>query len=383
MKIAIISTLFQKEEQMNSGYYPLLYDIVRKLSENIDITVFSSGWPKHPQKDIINNINVIRTASCGRSIGGLEFWPMCLHLRNILKKNYDIINGFGNDASILYYLLNKLNSKKTKITSSMSIICGWQSAVPYKLSLNSQLKMKAMGLYDGISIKNSDKIIALSNFAKNEILNSYHTSPEKIDIISPGIDTEIFKPAKVENSKYDNKTIIFYVGGTGYRKGYDILIAAYAELKKKYKDILLIISGSYSLERIQSTTKSTGLDIKKDIIFLGNVPHNKISYYFNLCDIYVHPSYHETFGVALLEAMACKKPVIACNTTAIPEALGNAGIYIKPGSVNDLTSKISSLIENPELRKKLGSRGRKRVLKNYTIDNTVNSYLRFYKHYDT
>lgn len=379
MKIALISSLFKHENDMNIGYYPLLYNIAKKLSENIDTTVFSGGWPKYPKKDRIDNINVIRTCSYDAPFE-LKDWFICTHLKTLLKEDYNIINGFGNDASVLYYILNKLNKNKIKITSSMSIIRGWERTIPFpdKLLKNSWLRMKTQEFYDNLSIKNSNKIIALSNFAKNEILSIYPINPDNIEVIYPGIDTNIFKPTQVE-SPYSDKLILFFAGGTGFRKGSDTIIASYIELKKKYRNLLLIISGTDELQRFEPMLKKANMHIGKDIILLGNINHIKMAYYFNLCDIYLHPSYHETFGVALIEAMACKKPVVGCNSTAIPEVVKNAGLLIKPGSIKDLTSQISYLIENPKLRKTLGNKGIKRVFKNYTLEQTINNYLKLYR----
>jgi glycosyltransferase involved in cell wall biosynthesis len=116
--------------------------------------------------------------------------------------------------------------------------------------------------------------------------------------------------------------------------------------------------------------------------FTGKVPHNKIPMYFNQMDIVVIPSVldSESFGVAAVEASACEKPVVVSNVGGLVEVIqdGVNGLVAEPKNALDLAEKIEVLIENVDLRKKLGKEGRKIALEKYDwnkcLENQINAY---------
>lgn len=109
----------------------------------------------------------------------------------------------------------------------------------------------------------------------------------------------------------------------------------------------------------------------KNIEFLGHI--DDVVQTLSSADILVHPSYHEGFGLSLVEAEMCGLPIIACNVGSIPEIVkdGVNGVLVKPRSVKDLTEAMSLLARNPELRTSMGQAGRQIFLGNFQLDKIV------------
>jgi glycosyltransferase involved in cell wall biosynthesis len=140
----------------------------------------------------------------------------------------------------------------------------------------------------------------------------------------------------------------------------------------------LVGKGTQELELKQLTRK---LNLEKHIKFAGYVDgwSNEITDYYNSADIFVFPSLKEGFGMVLVEAMACGLPVISTNTSAIPEVVGDAGILVEPRNPRVLADAIIRLIEDIGLRKRLGKKGRRRVVEEFTWDIVTDKILGIYE----
>lgn len=114
---------------------------------------------------------------------------------------------------------------------------------------------------------------------------------------------------------------------------------------------------------------------ENNIEFLGYV--NEITEVLLNSDVFVHPTYHEGFGLSLVEAEMCCLPIIASNVGSIPEIVdhGISGILIQPKDVNDLSKAIASMIANPELRLKMGKAGRRIYLNKFNLDKIANEKM--------
>jgi len=170
--------------------------------------------------------------------------------------------------------------------------------------------------------------------------------------------------------------------------GPDILLKAMAKVIKTIPDISLSVAGEGAMTpKLKEMTNKLGLE--KNINFTGFIPNNEIYSFIKRHDIMVMPSVmdSESFGVAVIEAGACGRPVIASRVGGVPEVLVNneTGILVKPRDVDELADAIIRLAQNPELRNNMGKQGYEYVKKNYSwkcsLDKMENLYERLINDY--
>jgi len=172
-------------------------------------------------------------------------------------------------------------------------------------------------------------------------------------MIPNGVNVNLIK--KIEPAKFDKDNIIFFIGNFNERKGIDILIRAFNEVKKSISDSNLFIAGSGEEEsNLKNLVKK--LDLESDIKFLGFVKGDKKFSLIKSANILVLPSVWESLPIAVLEGMACGKPIIASNVGGIPYLVdeGVNGFLVRPGEVKELSDKIIKVLKNKKLQKSMG-----------------------------
>jgi len=224
-------------------------------------------------------------------------------------------------------------------------------------------------------------IVSSFDYARNSYaINKFFRRNEKKFVEIPfGVDSDNFKPQeknenllKKYNFQKDDKIILF-VGGldkSHYFKGVDVLLRAVNKLKieqEKLKTKLLIVGKGNLKPRYEKLARD--LKMENEVIFTGAVPDKDLPNYYHLADIFVLPSItrSEAFGIVLLEAMACGKPCLASNLPGVRTVVDDqkTGFLVEPRNQDDLAKKIKILLENDNLRKKMGEAGRKKVEEKY------------------
>jgi glycosyltransferase involved in cell wall biosynthesis len=199
-----------------------------------------------------------------------------------------------------------------------------------------------------------------------------------------GIDTKVFLPMKYASMFSSNSIVIGTIKTLREQYGIEYLISAYSLLKKKHPElaIKLLIVGSGQLKH-KLIEISNSLNMAEHIHFTGYIPHKEIHKYHNMIDIFVAVSImdEETFGVAVLEASACEKPVVVSSVGGLPEIIidNQTGIIVPPKNPEKTCEAIEKLIFNPNLRATLGKSGRERVKKLYEWDYCVDNMIAIYK----
>lgn len=199
-------------------------------------------------------------------------------------------------------------------------------------------------------------------------------------LIPNGVDLEEFNPKIPPLKKFSNDKInILFVGRIEEKKGLIYLLNAYKILEKKFKNLRLIIIGEGDLKKeCQDYVRENNL---KEVHFEGKKVERKLVVYYNSCDIFCSPAiFGESFGIVLLEAMACGKPVVAFANQGYKELLsGKRGerFLAKPRDYRELAQKLEILIKNPKLRKEMGEWGQKEAQK-YSWSRIADQVLDFY-----
>ncbi len=234
------------------------------------------------------------------------------------------------------------------------------------------------------SIRRADGIICPSEFTRSEILRLFYCKDKKIKVIPHGIDESFLKKPEryfVEEvkSKYSLPSeFLLFVGNIEPRKNLNVLIEAFSNLKNKYKELMLVIVGEKILGFKELEEKIEKMGLSDRIIITGYVKNDELSAFYRLSSVFVFPSIEEGFGIPLLEAMASSVPVVASSFSSIPEIVGDAGILFDPYSPDELTEKISMVLDDKELRKELIEKGKERT-KNFSWIKSAEATLNFYE----
>lgn len=219
-----------------------------------------------------------------------------------------------------------------------------------------------------LDIKRAFKILTISNHSKKDISTSYEILSDKIEITSLAAK-DIFRPLTdlkskkriLENFGIRNK-FIFYLGRIDERKNITMLLKAFV-LLKQVKNIShqLVIAGKEDFlpEKTRADIKSSSYF--KDIIFTDYLSEKYIPIFYNLAEVFAYPSLYEGFGLPCLEAMSCGCPVVAANTSSIPEVVDGAGILVAPNNYEELAWAIYKIISDPITREEFRRKSLKRV----------------------
>jgi len=217
------------------------------------------------------------------------------------------------------------------------------------------------------SIKHAAKIIAISENTKNDLVKLYKADPKNITVIYHGYDTEKFYPARSSKKPAEIEKLgdyIYFIGRLEAKKNVKNLVRAYGDLRED-KSIThkLVLAGraGYQFEEILAEIESLPEDIRKDVILPGYIADEIMPEYLRYAQVFAFPSKFEGFGMPLVEAMACGIPIVASNTTSIPEIVGEAGLLFDPDNVGQIESSLKDVIKSKKIKDELIKKGFERL----------------------
>jgi len=214
----------------------------------------------------------------------------------------------------------------------------------------------------------ADRVITISQHSARDIIDLYEVPKERIAVIHCGVGDEFFPETDLTlirkvKKQYDleNREYILYVGGSDPRKNAVTLLKAYSGLSEIHPQTALVLVGSMQRrsEEIYKVIRSNGLE--RHVMVVGDVTQEALRVLYSQASLFVFPSLYEGFGMPVLEAMACGAPVIASNTSSIPEMSGDAAIFIEPTDVDALAASIRRVLKDREPREAMRSNGFARV----------------------
>jgi L-malate glycosyltransferase len=228
------------------------------------------------------------------------------------------------------------------------------------------------------NLRKADRICSTSNTMKEEIKK--YTGKD-ISVIPFGIDLNVFKPFYAHHVFKDDSIVVGTVKTLEIGYGIEYLVDAFALLKKKLRGypVKLLIVGKGSLDgKLRGMVKDLG--IESETVFTGYVSPAEIPFYQNMLTIAVFPSLYESFGVSVVEAMACEKPVVVTNVGGLPEVVeeGVTGLIVPPQNAEKLEEAIEKLVKDKQLREQLGKQGRQRAERIYNWENNLAEMMGIY-----
>lgn len=269
---------------------------------------------------------------------GIEIFGTAGRIRKYLK-DCDLIHALDGYPYGIIAALAKLGLKKKLVITSV----GTYSVLPlYNFSLSCLLKW---------AYRRADKVIAISNYTKNEILKKIKI---EIGVINPGINFDKFYQ-KHEDIK---ENFILSVGIFKYRKGYHLAIPAFALARKKINDLKYIIVGSQDdlnhLEYLKNLARKYYVD--KYIRFLTNISDKELLKLYSQAKLFILPSINvghnfEGFGLVFLEAAAAGLPVIGTRGNGIEDSVQNNfnGILVEQNNIKQIAEAIIKILDGQKL----------------------------------
>lgn len=262
---------------------------------------------------------------------------------------------------------------------------------PYMFKKSDFYQLKNWTAY---SVKKASKVFTISHATKNDIIKTYKVSEDRVIVTYPGIKQVSSIKYKVLSmdklrEKYGVKgNYVLFVGTLQPRKNIVRLIEAFSRISSnvarinsnrlegnsRNSGIELVIVGKkgWLYEDILNAPKK--FNIVDKVKFLDFVPDQDLEAFYSNAICFVLPSLYEGFGLPVLEAMKYGCPVVTSNISSLPEAGGDAALYVNPEDVGDITSKIRELIENDKLKKEMIEKGYKQI-KKFSWEKTAKQTL--------
>lgn len=194
-------------------------------------------------------------------------------------------------------------------------------------------------------VRSADGIVVPARKERDNLLLDYYAASEKISVIPCGVNLEQFRPldrtaTRAAIGLTQDDPIALYVGRFAPLKGLDILLAAVARLKERLPNLKLLVAGGdgpQSTGTLDLIEQSKHLGIGQQVAFVGRIEHDDLPNYYNAADLLVVPSHYESFGLVVLEALACGTPVAATRFGAAETVLQpdrNGAIIAGPDAVS-------------------------------------------------
>lgn len=377
MRILFLGKYFPPHQ---GGIERYTYDLARKLKEKKhDIWVlvsnkskFQNYEKKFQNYENIDGIKLIRLPMLLYFIRGFLTPPIFSWIKKI---NPDIIhlqvpNPWFELNTLIYYLFG---DKKKLIITYHSDILDYTIAHRFFNFFRKFMLFPLLKIY-------TCKIIATSpDYVKSSQFLWY--SRDKVEVMPLSLDLSLFYPSILKDKKQKK---IFFVGRLATYKGLEYLLMATHLVSKKRNDFKIVIIGDGPLKyKLKHMTKE--LFIEEFVDFKGSVSDKELMTLLKEeCDIFVLPSIYrsEAFGISMMEAMALGKPVISTKIKGSGVNFVNinnlTGLVVEPKNSKQLADAIIKLLDNPDLRKKLGMAGRKRVEENFDLDKYIKRLISLY-----
>lgn len=240
----------------------------------------------------------------------------------------------------------------------------------------------------------ADRVIAVSEYTKQEIIRYYHTPEEKIDVVYQGCDPVFAKDINAKKlqevkEKYQLPDhFVLYVGSIEERKNLMLVAKAMAEINRKAKldvhlqettnNIHVVAVGRHTpyVAQIQTYLKEQG--IEHIFYFHYNVPYEDLPSFYKLARTFAYPSRIEGFGIPLLEAITSGVPTISCTGSCLEEAGGPGVIYVSPDDVQSMADTIVRTCTDEKLRQQMIERGKAYAL-NFTDEKLAHDLMTSYE----
>lgn len=267
---------------------------------------------------------------------GASVWRTWGITRRLQNDDIDLYHGLSNELP--------LNIRKSGVPSVVTIHDLIYRRLPY---CYTAIDRRIYDFKYGESCRNADRIIAVSECTKRDIMELYGIDEEKIDVVYQGCDNSFRRHLGDEElnairNKYDLPSrFVLQVGTIERRKNAELSVRALAAIATDVKLVLVGKGGKY-LEEIMRIAEQER--VADRILHLANVPFTDLPGINQSAEVIVYPSRYEGFGIPVLEGLASRRPVIAAKGSCLEEAGGEKSIYVAPDDTKAMTDALNAVI---------------------------------------
>lgn len=288
--------------------------------------------------------------------GSYPMWEQFALPRAAKAYGCDILHCTSNTAPVRCNipLVTTLHDIIYMESSYFKILTG--SATPYQKFGNLYRKLVVPRV-----VKKSRKIITVSHFEKNRIADFFGMKgDERLTAVYNGV-SEHFKPVsdtaelqRVKNKYHLPDNFFFFLGNTDPKKNTSGTLKAFSDFRKQTLADYKLVMLDYDKKELQKVLDDIGdPGLIDHIVLTGYVINTDLPAIYSQSKIFLYPSLRESFGIPMLEAMACGVPVITSNTSSMPEVAGDAAMIINPFKPEEITAAMTTLYNDSTMRAKL------------------------------
>jgi glycosyltransferase involved in cell wall biosynthesis len=337
--------------QLNPYHYPYmggiehrLHEVCRRLSREHEMIVLTSQLPGTPAEEEMDGYRIVRLPSRYINV----YNPPYVTTPGILEA----LNQLSPDVVDFHYrwapsYTRAIKRYRGKWTFTFHNTYGEGEGIGRAMSLiNDALFCRA--------IRNK-RVICITEFIRGDLMKKGF-APEKLDVISPGIDLPLETGSEGDH--------ILFIGRLVGTKGLPYLVRAMASVDGR----LIIMGDGPERTTLEKLVRST--ELRDRIEFTGRVHEERKADLLSTCKVFVMPSLFESYGLAVAEAMAWGKPVVASRVGGLPEVVGDGGILVPPRDSDHLATALNALLSDDTARRACGTRARKHISR-YSWDNII------------
>jgi glycosyltransferase involved in cell wall biosynthesis len=387
-RLAVFNT--QPPHLYFGGVERRIIETTKRLSSQADITVYSGTKAGFKKPTVIDGVSFVPCFSTDK-VFPVDNW---FFNRSLFKKageiNADVYEAHLSSGYGLLKALKKQGSSKPFIHTVHGVLAdeyeqarrnGYQS---FRGGIANQF-MRRLAKLEEETAKNAALIVTVSKHSLEKIQKYYHVDKAKVRVVPNGVDPEKFKPlgdreAVKRQFGLDDKPVVLFVGSLIPRKGLPFLVEAAKKIVKQQADTKFVIVGDGPLKS-QLMSNLDKANLSGNFTFLSGLTEDALAAVYNCADVFVLPSIQEGQGIVLLEAQAAAKPVVAFDVGGVNEAVldGETGLLVNRGNSDELADALLKLLSDESLREKMGARGRRFVMDNFTWDVCAERMLAVYR----
>jgi len=400
MLSAHTSPLEQPGEGDAGGMNVYVLELSRRLAaRGVEVEVFTRATSRHlPERVDAAPGVVVHHVTAGPFEGlGKNDLPaqLCSFVRDVLRAEVESEPGHFDLIHSHYWLSGQVGTVASE---------RWD--VPLVHTMHTMAKVKNSSRADGESeepigrivgeeeiVRLADRLIANTDAERHELTELYGAAPERVDVVHPGVDTDVFRPGRRVEARAalglsDDAVVLLFAGRIQPLKAPDVLIEAAAELVRRRPDLrerlVVPIVGGMSGSGLERPTALVdlvrSLDLEGVVRFEPPVAQAGLADWYAAATVVCVPSYNESFGLVAIEAQACGTPVVAANVGGLSTAVadGVSGVLVDGHDPADYATAFEALLSDPGLVEELG---RKAVMHaaGFSWDVTVDRTLEVYR----
>ncbi|OGD31491.1 hypothetical protein A3C91_01230 [Candidatus Azambacteria bacterium RIFCSPHIGHO2_02_FULL_52_12] len=229
-------------------------------------------------------------------------------------------------------------------------------------------------------MERADKVIAVSNFTKNMIIEKYGIAPEKIEVVYNAVERPDDPHGGVRSPVSRHKSLVLFVGRITLQKGPDYFVEAAAKVLARDRDVLFVMAGDGDMYH-EMIRKAAAMGISDNFLFAGFLRGSELTALYRSADLYVMPSVSEPFGLTAIESLQCGTPILISKQTGAGESLTHC-LKVDFWDTDEMAAKILAVLSYKELGQCLSEFGRREIGK-FSWDRSADQCITIYQQLTT